>query len=153
MSAFNTAAEQFFKAHSELKVLGVWSAWAGFLPTTLFDIVPEIEGTNWFGQARPFIFWFRLVSDGRFGLIIEVGPLVSARFNRETLVKQLFQHFKSGRKIFPKYTRVYSEYKKLTDDQLSDPEEIQKIMETLYQSVVSKHLAPLTKILRGFFVK
>jgi len=79
--------------------------------------------------------------------------LVSARFNRETLVKQLLQHFKSGRKIFPKYTRVYSEYKKLTDDQLSDPEEIQRIMDSLYQSAVSKHLAPLTKILRGFFVK
>ena len=153
VSAFNTAAEQFFKAHSELKGLVIRSAMAAFLPTTLFDIVPEIEGTNWWGQARPFIFWFRLVSDGRFGLIIEVGPLESNKFKREPLVNKLLEHFRSGKKITPKYTRVYSEYKKLTDDQLSDPEEIQKIMDLLYQSVVSKHLAPLTKIRRSFFVK
>jgi hypothetical protein len=155
VSAFSAAAEQFFKVHSELKVLGIRSARAAFLPTILFDIVPEIEGTNWWGQARPLVFWFNLTSDDRFGLVIEVGPLVSARFNREALVKQLLQHFKSGKKIFPKYTRVYSEYTKarLTDDQLSDPEEIQKIMDSLYQSVVSKHLAPVTKILGSFFVK
>jgi hypothetical protein len=159
VSAFNTAAEQFFKLHVELTVLRITSAFAAFLPTTLFDIVPEIEGTNWWGQARPLVFWFILTSDGRFGLVIEVGPLVSARFNRETLVKQLLQHFKSGKKITPKFTpkftRVYSEYTKtkLSDDQLSDPDEIQKVMNSLYENLVSKHLIPLTKILRSFFVK
>jgi hypothetical protein len=155
VSAFSAAAEQFFKVHVELKVLGIRSTAAAFLPTTLFDIVPEIEGTNWWGQARPLVFWFIFTLDDRIGLIIEVGPLASASFSRETLIKQLFQHFKSGKKITPKFTRVYREYTKtkMTDDQLSDPEEIQKIMDSLYQRVVSTHFAPLTNILRSFFVK
>jgi hypothetical protein len=153
VSAFNTAADQFFKAHSELKVLVIRSAQAAFLPITLFDIVPEIDSTNWWGQARPFIFWFRLTSDDRFALIIEVGPLESNKFKREALVKELLEYFHSGKKISPKYTRVYSEYKKLTDDQLNDPEEILKIMNSLYQTVASKHLVSLAKILGNFFVK
>jgi hypothetical protein len=156
VSAFSAAAEQFFKIHAELlKVLSIRSKAAVFLPTTLFDIVPETEGTNWWGQARPLVFWFILTTDDRIGLIIEVGPLVSAKFNRETLIKQLFQHFKSEKKISPKFTRVYRETTKtkMTDDQLSDPEEIQKIMVSLYQKVASTHLASLTKILRSFFVK
>src|SRR5262249_38118819 len=153
VSAFSTAAEQFFKAQSELKVLVIRSAMAAFLPTTLFDIVPEIDSTNRWGQARPFIFWFCLTSDDRFALIIEVGPLESDKFKREPLVKKLLEHFHRGKKITPKYTRVYSEYKKLTDDQLNDPDEIQKIMNSLYQTVASKHLVSLAKILRSFFVK
>jgi hypothetical protein len=151
----NTAAEQFFKVHSELKVLGIRSGQAAFLPSSLFDIVPQIEGTNWWGQGRPLVFWFNLTSDDRFGLVIEVGPFASSKFNREELVKKLLQYFGSEKKIFPKYTRVYSEYTKTkpTDDQLSDSEEIQKIMNSLYQSAVSKHLTSLTEIVRGFFAK
>jgi hypothetical protein len=79
--------------------------------------------------------------------------LESNKFKREPLVKELLEHFHSGKKISPKYTRVYSEYKKLTDDQLNDPDEIQKIMNSLYQGVASKHLVALAKVLGGFFVK
>jgi hypothetical protein len=82
-----------------------------------------------------------------------VGPFAGTRFNREALVKALLEHFKSARQISPEYNRVYSEYKKLSDDQLGDPEEVQKIMNSLYSNVVSKHLAPLTKMLDSFFVK
>jgi len=40
----------------------------------------------------------------------------------------------------------------MPDDQLSDPDEIQKIMNSLYQNVASKHLVALAKVLGGFFV-
>jgi hypothetical protein len=126
-----------------------------FVPVNLFDIVPEIDGTNWWPGGRPFVFWFNLTSDGRFGLVIEVGPLTSVKFNREALAKELLKHFKSGKEITSKFTRVYSEYikTKLTDDQRGDPDEIQKIMNSLYGNVESKHLIPVTKIIGSFFAK
>jgi hypothetical protein len=148
-----SAAELFFKAHSDLKPLIVRAGQAAFLPASLFEIVPQIVGTNWWGQSRPLAFWFNLRPDNRFGLVIEVGPLSSEKFNRETLVKDLNEYFKNKNKIYPKYTRVYSEYTKLNDDQLNDPEEIQKAMNALYESIVSKHLKSVTDISRRFFQK
>jgi hypothetical protein len=77
----------------------------------------------------------------------------NATFNREALVKTLLEHFKVSTKIYPKYTRVYSEYKKLTEDQVSDPEEILTTMNALYASVVTRYLPAVTDITRRFFEK
>jgi hypothetical protein len=82
------------------------------------------------GQARPLALWFNFY-DGRIGIILEVGPFSTNQFNRETLVKTLQEHFNSKSKIYPKYTRVFSRYVKLTEDQLSNPEDITAAMETL----------------------
>ena len=74
-------------------------------------------------------------------------------YNREPLVKELCEYFKNKSKIYPKYTRVYSEYTKLTEDQVADPEEMQTAMNSLYQSIVSKHLSSVIDISRRFFQK
>jgi hypothetical protein len=122
---------------------------AGFLPKSLLEHIPEIEGTNWWGQYRPLVFWFNLY-DGKFGVVIEVGPFSSDKFNREMFVKKLQDHFKSKARIYPKFTRVYSRYVKLTDDQLSDPQEILSHMEASYKEA-AKHLVSLTVIVEEFF--
>jgi hypothetical protein len=118
---------------------------------SLFNIVPEIEGTNWWGQARPFLFWFKLTGDNRLGLVTEVGPITNTKFNRESLARELLGYFKHAKKITPKYTRVHSDWKKLTEE--GDPGEILSSMNSLYQNVTSKHLAGVTAILEKFFRK
>jgi len=69
------------------------------------------------------------------------------------LVQRLLDYFKSSNKIYPKYTRVYSEYKKLTEDQVNYSEEIEKAMEAFYSTVASKHLSAVTDILKALFQK
>ena len=58
---------------------------------------------------------------------------------------------KVNTKITPKYTRVYSTYRKLNDDQASDPEEILVLMNGLYEDVVARYLAAVTDMMRKFF--
>jgi hypothetical protein len=151
VNTFETAANQFFESHADLKLLASRTGRAAFLPVSLYDIAPQMEGTNWWGQSRPILYWFNLRPDNRFGLILEVGPFVSDKFNREALVKKFLAHFKSNIKVYPKYTRVYSEYRRLTDDQAGDPEEMLAAMNALYETVVSNHLAPIVEITRCFF--
>jgi hypothetical protein len=151
VSAFGSAANEFFKTNSTLEPVVIRDGTASFLPKPFSKIVPEIEGTNWWGQARPFLFWFYLKADNRLGLIIEVGPMISKKYNREALVQQLLRYFKNTKKIASKYTRVYSEYKGLTEDQVSDPSEILRHMNLLYQKVATEHLPGLTEILNKFF--
>ena len=113
-----------------------------------------MEGTNWWGQSRPILYWFNFLQpDNRLGLILEVGPFSSVKFNREILVKRFLDYFKSKTKIYPKFTRVYSEYRKLTDDQVSDPQEMLTVMNALYQTASSNHLPSITEITRRFFQK
>ncbi len=150
VNAFGAATNQFFDRHSELKRLSSSNSRATFLPLTLLDAIPEIEGTNWQGQSRPVLYWFNL-QPGKLGLVLEVGPLLSPAFSRETLVKMLLKHFKTNTKIYPTYTRVYSVYQKLKDEQVSDPEELLRVMNELYDSVVTRHLAAVEEITRAFF--
>jgi hypothetical protein len=153
VDAFESAANLFFKNHSDIKQCVVRSGRAAFWPTPLVQSPPEFEGTNWFGQSRPVMFWFYLGADYKFGLVIEVGPYASEQFPREVLVQRLLDYFKSSNKIYPKYTRVYSEYKKLTEDQVSNSEEIEKVMEAFYSTVTSKHLPAVIDVVKTFFQK
>jgi hypothetical protein len=152
VNAFESAANQFFKSHPELKLLANRTGRAAFLPTSLLEITPQIEGINWWGQSRPVLYWFNL-QPGKLGLVLEVGPFSDAKFNREAFVKKFLEHFKVSTKIYPKYTRVYSEYKKLTEDQVSDPEEILTTMNALYANVVTRYLPAVTDITQRFFEK
>ena len=153
VDAFVSAADLFFKSHEGIKPLLVRSGQAAFLPTSFFDILPEIEGMNWWGQSRPIIFWFNLRDEEALGLVIEVGPIESDQIQREPLVRELLRYFQNKKQITPKYTRVYSEYKKLTEDQVGDAEAIQAIMNSLYESVANKHLSSVLEISRRFFPK
>jgi hypothetical protein len=101
LSGFSSAANEFFKTHPELKMLTSRETAATFLPVSLLIIVPEIDGINWWGQARPFLFWFKLTSDNRrLGLVIEVGPLTNAKYHGNCLATSEKQ-----RKLLPS-TRV-----------------------------------------------
>jgi PD-(D/E)XK nuclease superfamily len=153
VNAFVSAADLFFKSHTELKPLIIRSGQAAFLPASLFEIVPQIDGTNLLGQSRPFAFWFNLEGDNRFGLVLEVGPFAGEKFNRELLVRELLDYFKSKKQITQKYTRVYSEYIKFTDDQIGNSEEIQTAMNSLYEKVASRHLSSVKDISQRFFQK
>ncbi len=153
VNAFASAADLFFKNHSDLKPLLVRSGQAAFLPSSLFEIVPQIDGVNWWGQSRPIVFWFYHYPKNRLGLILEVGPIVGKQFNRDFLVTELLEYFENKKRITPKYTRVCSEYRKLTEDQMGDPEEILAIMNSLYENIVGKHLSSVIKISRRFFQK
>lgn len=153
VDAFVSAADLFFKSHEDIKPLLTRSGQAAFLPNPLLTILPEIAGINWWGQARPIIFWFNLRDEEALGLVIEVGPIEGDQIKREPLVKELLKYFNNKKQITPKYTRVYSEYKKLTEDQVGDAEAIQSIMNSLYESVASKHLSSVIDISRRFFVK
>src|SRR5262249_9469278 len=125
---------------------------AAFLPKSLLEKVPPLEGTNWWGQARPLSLWFNFY-EGRIGIVLEVGPFSTDKFNREVLVKTLQDNFNSKAKIYPKYTRVYSRYIKLSEDQLSNSEEILAAMESLYNETSDKHLSSVAKIVGSFFGK
>jgi hypothetical protein len=46
---------------------------------------------------------------------------------------------------------VYSEYRKLTDDQAAEPEEMLAIMNALYENAASAHLQSVIEITRRFF--
>jgi hypothetical protein len=70
---------------------------------------------------------------------------------KASLVKKLLDHFKVNTKIYPKFTRVYSTYRKLNDDQASDPEEILALMNGLYEDVITRYLVAVTEITRKFF--
>jgi len=152
VDSFSTAASNFFDNHPDIRKFDIRPRRAAFLPASLFDLVPPFEGTNWWGQSRPLAFWFNSYND-RFGIVIEVGPFASEKFSREALVKRLQEHFKSKAKIFPKYTRVYSHYFRLNDDQLSDPQELLARMESLYKEAADKHLDSLVSIVSEFFGK
>jgi hypothetical protein len=152
VNSFVAAADNFFNNHPDLKRFEVRSARVAFLPAPLLERVPEIEGTNWWGQSRPIVFWFNSYND-RFGIVIEVGPFGNDEFSREVLVKKLLDHFNSRAKIYPKFTRVYSRYQKLTDDQLSDPQELLSRMDSLYKEAADKHLNAIVQIVADFFAK
>jgi hypothetical protein len=151
VNAFASAADQFFKKHGDLKPLKVSSGQAVFLPDALYKIVPEIEGTNWWGQSRPIAFWFNLRSDYVLELFIEIGPFSHEKYNREPLVREFLEYFKIKKKPTLTYTRVYREYEKLNEDQAGDLEEILKKMNSLYESATSKHLSSVKDILHRFF--
>lgn len=140
--AFSTAADLFFKTHADLKPLKIRSGAAVFLPAALLEIVPQIEGTNWCGQSRPLLFWFnfRPHGDNKIGLVLEVGPFSSEQYVRKPFAEDLLTYFKSGRKLTPTYTRVHSEYKKLTDDEAENAEDVQRAMNSSWESVKSRHL-------------
>ena len=149
--AFSTAADLFFKTHPDLKVLKIRSGAAVFLPALLFDIVPQFEETNWWVQSRPLLFWFnfRPHGDNKIGLVLEVGPFPS----RKPFAEDLLAYFKSGNKPTQKFTRVHSEYKKLTDDEVENAEDVQRAMNSLWESVRSRHLTSVTDVSRRFFQK
>src|ERR1700730_3752631 len=64
VNTFETAASQFFEAHTELKSLGgIRAGAAAFLPMSLCDVTPQMEGTTWWGQSRPILYWFNLRPD------------------------------------------------------------------------------------------
>ncbi|WOH82126.1 PD-(D/E)XK nuclease family protein [Bradyrhizobium sp. BEA-2-5] len=150
VNSFSSAAGTFFQKHPELEKFAIRPAGAAFLPKSLLMHVPQLEGTNWWGQSRPFALWFNFYQE-RIGIVVEVGPFGTDQFNRETLVKRLQEHFDSKAKIYPKFTRVYSRYQKLTDDELSDGEVLLARMETLYKDTVEKHLAHIAAIVSDFF--
>ena len=62
---FVSAVDQFFKSHADLKPMVVRSGRAFFLPNSLCEIVPEIDGISWWGQSRPIGFWFNLRPDNQ----------------------------------------------------------------------------------------
>jgi len=150
VNTFESAATQFFGTHPELKLLANRTSVAAFLPGSLYEVTPELEGTNWWGQSRPILYWFYHRKD-RLGLILEVGPLSGTKLPREILVKQFLDHFGSNTKITAKFTRIYSEHRKLTNDQISDPEELVVAMNALYETVVVNHLPAIIEITRLVF--
>ena len=123
VNSFVSAANAFFDKHPEVEKFQIRPSQAAFLPRSFLERVPPIEGTNWWGQSRPMVLWFNFY-DGRIGIVLEIGPISTDKFSREALVKALQEYFNSKAKIYPKYTRVYSRYIKLTEDQLSNSEEI-----------------------------
>jgi hypothetical protein len=149
--AFSSAANLFFKTHTDLKALKIRSGAAVFLPATLFEIVPPIEDTNWWGQSRPLLFWFnfRPRGENKIGLVLEVGSFPT----RKPLVEALLTYFKIGRKPKEERTRVYSAYKKLTDDEVENEEDVQRAMNSLWESAKSEHLSSVVDISRRFFKK
>jgi hypothetical protein len=54
-------------------------------------------------------------------------------------------------RIYPKFTRVYSRYTRLTEEQVSDAQELLSRMEMLYKEAADKHLEAITKIVSDFF--
>jgi hypothetical protein len=77
-------------------------------------IVPEIDGTNWWWQDRPFLLWYSFTTDNKVGMVIEIGPMIDAKYNREALARELLGYFSNAKKtITSKYTRVHSEWKKI----------------------------------------
>lgn len=150
VNTFDTASQAFLAAHPEVEKIYTRSGRAvAFLPPEFLKILPEMKGVNWFGQSRPFMFWFNRYAH-RIGLVFEVGPFAGERFERRELAQALLDHFGNTSQIAPKYTRVFSEYRKLSEDQASDDETLHKIMEELFSSS-QRHFAPVQKILSEFF--
>jgi len=151
VDTFESAANLFFKNHPELHCFLIRSGAAAFLPTTVLEAIPPMDGMNWWGQSRPFLFWFNFRLENKLGLVVEVGPFAGEKYQRGPLAQELLDYFKNKNKIYPKYTRVYSEYKTLIEDQTGDAEEIQSIMETLYNNLSGKHVTAVSDIVRRFF--
>jgi hypothetical protein len=153
VNTFDSAANKFFENHSEVtKLFSRPGRAAVFLPTSLLEIVPEMDGVRWWGQSRPFVFWFNRY-DNKLGLVLEVGPFAGERFNREHLARTLLGHFRANAnaQISPNYTRVYSGYKTLTEDEAGDFEGLRATMEDVYSTVTHNHMSTVTRILRSFF--
>lgn len=153
VDAFVSAAETFFKQHDDLEQTNVAPNRAVFTPPAIYKVVPRDEGGLWAGYQRTVVFWFNFYRpNNKLGLVIEIGPFTTDRFNREKLARELLTYFKSNVKnITPRYTRVYSEYKRLSDDQMSSAEAISKVMEDLYQNASTKHLSAVAEIVKKGF--
>jgi hypothetical protein len=149
VNSFVEASNTFFDKHPDLEKFQIRPTRAAFLPKQVLEQVPPIEGTNWWGQARPLVYWFNL-DEMRLGFKIEVGPFLSNKFDREAFVKRLQNHLNSKAKIYPKFTRVYSRYADVNEDQIANPEEICSKMETLYADA-NKHSLAMADIAREFF--
>jgi hypothetical protein len=149
VNSFVEAANTFFDKHPDLDQFQIRPTRAAFLPKQVLEQVPRIEGTNWWGQDRPLACWFDLY-EMRLGFKIEVGPFLSNKFDREAFVRRLQQYLNSKAKIYPKYTRVYSRFADVNEDQIANPEEICSKMESLYEDA-KKHMIPIADIAREFF--
>ena len=149
VNSFVEAANTFFDKHPDLEQFQIRPTRAGFLPKLVLEQVPPIEGTNWWGQPRPIVYWFNL-DEMRLGFKIEVGPFLSNKFDREAFVKRVQHHLNSKAKIYPKFTRVYSRYADVNEDQIANPEEICSKMETLFVDA-NKHSLAIADIAREFF--
>lgn len=149
---FNSAAELFFKKHPEVTPIQIRSGAASFLPNALFQILPEMADVNWRGQSRPFLFWFNRYND-KLGIVLEVGPFAGENSEREALVREMQKHFANNNRIYPKFTRVYSKYHTVTEEDAGDFEKMHASMEELYKHVANKHLPAVTNILSHFFQK
>lgn len=111
----------------------------GFLPNTIFNIVPETAGTDWFNQKRPLVIWFAFW-DNKIGIIIEVGPMANS-VERTRLVQELEKLLlgKSRDKAGGTYSRVWSYYKKVELEKMNH-DDVKDIMDELYTKLESENL-------------
>ncbi|WP_159450427.1 PDDEXK-like family protein [Bradyrhizobium mercantei] len=150
VNSFHTAASNFFKEHPEFRWSTLKPSRAAFLPASIYDAAPEMRGMNWFGQARPVLFWFSW-EPKKLGLIIEVGPFNHEKYPREPLARKLLQHFGSKVKtISSQYTRVHTQYRALKEEAAGDVEKLQSDMTALYKDAVH-HLSDIATILVEYF--
>jgi hypothetical protein len=149
VNGFSTAANRFFDNHPEFSWNTVKPNRAAFLPKPIYDALPTIQGLSWFDQSRPLLLWFLLESN-KLGLIIEVGPFQHPNFPREPLARKLLDHFGTKTKVIsPKFTRVRSQYRILSEDQSADVESLLTQMEFLYKDALP-HLA-IGEMLTDYF--
>lgn len=148
---FSSAVEIFLDAHPDLAAIRVSPSAVAFLPKELFDLVPDLEGTDFWGGKKPFVFWFSK-NPGKISLILEVGPINDPRFNRNQLVADLRINFDSRKqkKIAPNYSRVLRKDMPIDKDEEPDTEQILDRMNKLYEDI-TPNIENLKLILQTFF--
>lgn len=130
-SFWKEKSNQISKIYSNKRVFG-------FLPNILLNVIPETAGTEWFYQKKPLVIWFSF-QDSKIGIIIEVGPMANAA-ERARLVQELDKQVgKSRDKTGSTYSRVWSHYKKVELEKLSDYD-LKLTMDDLYNKLESEKL-------------
>jgi hypothetical protein len=105
INAFESAANSFFKEHPEFRWTAVKPRRAVFLPQAIFEVAPEMEGLNWFGQSRPILFWLYLGEDNKFGFSSRSVPLV-IKSTKENHLYDCFSTISGATQKFTRNTRA-----------------------------------------------
>lgn len=134
-SPITDAQEKFLIEHKDQLVRFEYNKRKfGFLPKRLLNIVPEFEGTEWFGQKRPIVIWFSF-SDNKIGIIVEVGPMEDG-IKRSNFVQALHQEIRgvSKNKITGTYSRIWTSYSPVKLEDLNE-DEIKDKMNDLFKKI------------------
>ncbi len=152
-SQFENAAEAFTEKHkNEVTHLCLRPSSLWFLPKKWEKLMPPCS-SEWKHLSKPYPIacWFNYWQGGpKVGLIIEIGAMENYKKRKMLIEKFQDSGFKFSKKTFlegSRYSRAYSRYSKIEDEQ--DQEKMEEILNDLWEKTGAE-IEKVGKIIKSF---